>query len=234
MAGREPESTPEGSLSLSTGLDNGSSSNAGGTDDHQQHDATPHTDDTAWWAAVAESCVRVTFAGFAGALIGHAKEQQQKQQHTIRPIRRAPPRAFQKPRTNLPTTWSVGCMTFVMILETCRRVSPTSWAIDYTQRNYLPDLPGSAAEQDDTELYLAMVQSLGDLGVGGMVAGMAGAVAQRRRQTPALPTRSLSLLSLTGTGLGLGLLAGLMQGGVDVISLLLERMEQKANSEGGR
>ena len=211
-------------------------------------------DDTAWWQSVAESCVRVTFAGFAGTLIGHAKEQQQQQaggplstaeQDTRRrPVRKAPPRAFKRPKTNLPVAWGLGCTMFVLILETSRRTSPTTMLADHyadDERDDSATVPGPSSsgtatstvplmprEPTTADLYRAVWTAAGDFALGGTVAGMAGALAQRKRQLPRA-TAATPLWSLTLTGMCFGLFAGLIQGGADAGAIVIEH--QKAEND---
>lgn len=81
------------------------------------------------WEEMAESCVRVTMAGFAGSLVGLAKEQHRQplevvaaplplQRSNARSRPRRPPRLPMKTAsTNLPMTWSLSCMLFAVVLE---------------------------------------------------------------------------------------------------------------------
>lgn len=158
------------------------------------------TNDKAWWVATAETCVRITAAGFGGSLIGLSKERQEQQHHSVSVIRQAA-RRHRPTRTNLPVTWSLGCMVFVGVLESCRRSSPASNLLEHAQKYAaLNHVQISVPETWSTPIAQQVAITIADYGIGGTVAGLAGALARRT-----------SVLSLTTTGLALGIVAGIFQ-----------------------
>jgi hypothetical protein len=213
-----------------------------------QSNANATTSSTAYWEAVAESCVRVTLAGFAGSLVGLAKERQQQQQQPVEVLEahpqtpkrrnharsrpRRPPRIAIKAAasTNLPLSWSVSCMLFAVVLESCRRASPTDilWGLATTSES------SSRGSDSDSRSFDYLVQrkaftSIGDYTLGGTAAGLAGALGQRRQISRNRPVTRFGL----ATGLGLGLLAGTLQAAIDVGNLYLEQ-EQHAEEQRAR
>lgn len=192
------------------------------------------TSSTAYWEAMAESCVRVTMAGFAGSLVGLAKERQQqlievldaphqRLRHNAKSRPRRPPRLpIKTASTNLPMTWSLSCMLFAAVLESCRRASPT----DYMWEIVAVGSESSNNGKETESLSFAerskrkALTSIGDYTIGGAAAGLAGAVGQQKqRSRNSRPATRFGL----ATGLGLGLLAGTIQAAIDVGNLFLER-----------
>jgi hypothetical protein len=209
-----------------------------------------------YWEAVAESCVRVTLAGFAGSLIGLAKERQ-GQSNTVpdaaetlmqlqqrrgatqgirfsgggsgghRP-RRPPPVPVKTASTNLPMMWSLSCMLFAAVLESSRRASPADLLWKMTASDDASVVKPTDSDRFREQAFRQAIVSIGDYSIGGAAAGLAGAVGQNRHL---LTNRSLAIRSGLLTGLGLGLLAGTIQAAIDVASLLLMREQE---SEAGR
>lgn len=197
---------------------------------------------TNYWEAVAESCVRVTMAGFAGSLVGLANERQQQsvevpveevqseasqRRHGVRSRPRRPPRLpIKSASTNLPLTWSVSCMLFAVVLESCRRASPTDILWELASENEASSDNYSETEKFNEHVKRRALTSIVDYTLGGTAAGLAGALGQRRR---ILRNRSATRFGLV-TGFGLGLLAGTLQAAIDVGNLYLER-ERQAEQE---
>jgi hypothetical protein len=198
-----------------------------------------------YWEAVAESCVRITLAGFAGSLIGLAKERQghshtipnaaetlvqfQQQRNTAQGIRgggggyrprRPPPVPIKTASTNLPMTWSLSCMLFAAVLESSRRASPADllWKLTAADNDSL--IKPTDSDRFREQAFRQAIVSIGDYSIGGAAAGLAGAVGQNRHL---LTNRSLAIRSGLLTGLGLGLLAGAIQAAIDIGNLLLLR-----------
>jgi hypothetical protein len=202
-----------------------------------------------YWEAIAESCVRITLAGFAGSLIGLAKERQgysnampdaaetlvqlQQQRNATQGIRgggvrgyrprRPPPVPIKTASTNLPMTWSLSCMLFAAVLESSRRASPADllWKLTVSDDKSLVESTDSDRFQE--QAFRQAIVSMGDYSVGGAAAGLAGAVGQNRHL---LTNRSLAIRSGLLTGLGLGLLAGAIQAAIDIGNFLLMREQE--------
>lgn len=131
-------------------------------------------------------------------------------------------------------------MVFVAILETSRRYSPatvmadaapsTATTLDVLPNNvkdYLSSLSSSSSSSSSVQIIkpsAAMVQAalitMADYGIGGTVAGLAGALA-----------RKTAVGSLTLTGMGLGLLAGLVQAASDAASRYYNDSKVKEKEE---
>lgn len=218
--------------------------------------STPFGSGADIWEAAAESSVRVTLAGFAGSLIGLAKERQQHQQYpphqssfdTITPEqehkqRRSHTASHGRPRrpplipiktasTNLPIMWSISCMMFVVVLESCRWASPTGLLWQKLEMSSAVPSNGEKENLGATDFSHTVARqactSLCDYAIGGAAAGLAGAVGQRKKYPSSLPPMSSlpSIRSGLATGLGLGLLAGIVQAAIDVGNMYLLENEQ--------
>lgn len=233
-----------------------------------------------YWEGVAESVVRVTAAGFAGSLIGLAKERLYQTQQSSTPyssttvtskvfvyeppntstpakilkpnvslsktLPRRPPQlpiqattsAATSAMTNLPIVWSISCMLFTIILESCRISSPTNAALQLLNTETTPT--SSPAEHDipariefQHQIQCTAITSFGDYTLGGTIAGLAGAIGQRRHQhqkatipiANRIPTARFGL----ATGFGLGVIAGTFQAAIDVSNLYLKEQERRDN-----
>lgn len=238
-----------------------------------------------YWEGVAESVVRVTAAGFAGSLIGLAKERlyQTQQQspinetpyssttvtskvlvyeppntstpvNTLKPngslSKRLPRRPPQLPiqattssatsaMANLPIVWSISCMLFTIILESCRVSSPTNVVLQLLNTETTPT-SSPAVEHDvptriefQNQVQRTAITSFGDYALGGTIAGLAGAIGQRRHQhqkaiipiANRIPTARFGI----ATGFGLGVIAGTFQAAIDVSNLYLQERERRDN-----
>jgi hypothetical protein len=191
-----------------------------GNDDDQQPTDSPLSNQ--FIQDSFQSLVRVSLAGLGGGIVGMGveKSHQQRQEETRLAIherhrasrgRFVPSTAIAKTRsvatrTTLPANWTLSCSFFVLILETARRTSPTSWA--------LQNLSDDSALTTNKYKEAALV-STGNYALGGMVAGLAATVA---RKTP--------MRWGVGMGLALGCVAGIVQAGVDVAELYL--LDQQA------
>jgi single-stranded DNA-binding protein len=239
-----------------------------------------------YWEGVAESVVRVTAAGFAGSLIGLAKERlyQTQQQSPINETpyssttvtskvfvyeppntsapaktltpnvslsKRFPRRPPQLPiqattsaatsaMTNLPIVWSISCMLFTIILESCRLSSPTNVVLQLLNTETAPT--SSFSERDvptriefQHQVQRTAITSFGDYALGGTIAGLAGAIGQRKHQhqkaiipiANRIPTARFGL----ATGFGLGIIAGTFQAAIDVSNLYLKERERRDNEK---
>jgi hypothetical protein len=190
------------------------------------------------------------------------QQQQQQQQHRginhrryskARP--RGPPRAAARraaPLANLPAAWAVSCGLFGLILESCRRASPTSAVFAIMDAAAEEEGGGGAPKGADTcsildvpsppppppprtfhdKVVRQSLISVGDYALGGTVAGLAGALGkeQRRHFAQAASKTPVTLFGLT-TGLGLGLVAGAVQAANDIANLYY--LEGKANEQDG-
>ena len=172
------------------------------------HDSHHSSSPTQKYQLILETFMRVSLAGFGGALTGMALSKQQQRDHlrggaaTMRLIRRLD--------TNLSASWAMACMLFAGIIETCRWTSLTSYI--------LPDSPAA--------------QTIGDYTLGGAVAGAAFRGMQiqpshiRKTRAPALTPRILSGLV---PGVTLGFLAGVSVYAANVGLDMLEQYEQDKN-----
>ena len=178
------------------------------------------------------------------ALNRKIKEEQEvvkkEKRHPRRPPQKAPRTLAIKRKFRFLGMWSLSCALFATILESFRRSSPTSLVLDYCSENstgdenksklgdrYTPEMSQTLVAQEnstflplrDTELARrSALIAIGDYGLGGVAAGLAGAVAQRKRS----PVPGFTYFGLA-TGLGLGLLAGSVQAAVNVGLLYLEQ-----------
>jgi hypothetical protein len=132
-------------------------------------------------------------------------------------------------------------MLFAFIMESCRLLSPTTVLYNALTKN---DSENQATDISfDDQVRQTGFASLGDYTLGGIVAGLAGALSKRsppelsaeaRLQLPSTILKSgrrpLVAWGLT-MGLGLGLLAGTFQAAVDVGSLYLERESARQTTE---
>jgi hypothetical protein len=199
-----------------------------------------------YWEGVAESVVRVTTAGFAGSLIGLAKERYQQngigsgaphagfskvvvQENIVTTATSLPRRPPQIPMkavaaTNLPIMWSVSFMLFAIILESSRLASPTSKVFelaDTVGTGTLADLVQNDETLHERVRRQAMI-SFGDYTFGGTVAGLAGTLAQRRHLLMN-QSRPTTIRFGLATGFALGVFAGTLQAAIDVGNIYLEK-----------
>lgn len=240
-----------------------------------------------YWEGVAESFLRITAAGFAGSLVGLAKERLyqtqppvnetvyassaaaapsttskvlvyeppnystaevvSKQQVSLsKKLPRRPPqlpvRAMTSTSTsaftNLPIVWSVSCMLFTIILESCRLSSPTNIILQIIESGTTDNTPPEDKDAASTsinfhnEVQRTAITSFGDYALGGTIAGLAGAIGQRqqqRHQLTQLPVASRIPTIRFGlaTGFGLGVIAGTFQAAIDVSNLYLREKERQ-------
>lgn len=168
---------------------------------------------------IMEILVRITLAGFGASMVGLAKQKQQQQLLPTSP----PSRTRFKQIQNLPMTWAVSGMLFVLVLESCRVASPTTVLWDYAVNKHDKDKSDSShgTASKNNEYYKTAAVALGDYMLGGSVAGMAGAAAATRSSTMRRP-----LVWGLGTGLLLGGLAGLLQAGINLSNLYLLQQQQ--------
>ena len=120
-------------------------------------------------------------------------------------------------------------MMFALILESSRLSSPTTVVYESMI------LPSSHSPDFESLVLQKGITTVGDYAFGGLVAGLAGALARRpppeastgnRLQLPVSITQSgrrpLVLWSV-GVGFGLGFVAGVFQAAVDMGDLYIER-----------
>ena len=138
-----------------------------------------NNDDGISWSLMMESASRITLASVGGGLAGLARMQRTPGQPT-----------------HLPRSWALSCTLFALVLESCRWTSPTS--------RVLTALYGP---EDKDRLWRVGVTALGNYGLGGSVAGLAGALGQRGK---------VPILWGLRIGAGLGVLAGGLQAMIDM------------------
>jgi len=147
-----------------------------------------------------ESIVRVTFAGFGGSLIGMARENS---------LPKTPMTIYDGSRMN----WAASCMLFVSILELSRRLSPLS---------YVPPV-----QKIENAYQRCFFTSLGDLSIGGGLAGMVASISYRNSFANNIKGFPMGL----GTGIGLGIVVGTCQGLLDMAVLYQAQEEHDKHVE---
>jgi hypothetical protein len=200
------------------------------------------------WKRLSETCVRVTAAGFFGSLVGLSREyrDQAKEVTTPRP-RRGPPRAAIRPLSHtLPLSWAISCMAIASVLESSRWSSPVGRILEYYDSmhdHHSPDEELRENEQQIENLFLdkqmvkLAITSTGDCAIGGLVAGLAGAVAQERQIVQLYNTGGVTVvrpkMKLFGMILGmtLGMIAGCAQAAYDVVELYSNRQSEVQPNE---
>ena len=236
-----------------------------------------------YWEGVAESVVRITAAGFAGSLIGLAKERLHQTQppHNETPytsstsattskvlvfeppnsstpditskkrlslsktLPRLPPQlpiqaksASAAAMTNLPIVWSISFILFTTILESCRLLSPTNVILRMIDSEPIDKYSHIENDTERTPINFhykvqrTAITSFGDYVLGGTMAGLAGAIGQRRQQRfqqTQLPIASRVPTTRFGlaTGFGLGIIVGTFQAAIDVSNIYLREQERQ-------
>jgi hypothetical protein len=188
-----------------------------------------------------ESVVRITLAGFGGSMIGLSQERRLESLRVVSGAaaaaaarRKRAPAAT--PLSNLPVTWAVSCMSFCILLETCRSLSPTSWLLNQfllvdddvktegqpqqdprqpQQRGWpYATLPGLSRENTKST-----VRTVGDFTIGGAIAGVVGSFGRNthlRQRLPSAVFKGPQRFFGFVPGVTLGLAAGLLQASIDV------------------
>lgn len=153
------------------------------------------------YLAVMESFMRITLAGFGGAISGIAISRGGT--HTrINPGHRPYADA------NLPASWAIACVGFVGIIEASRVLSPFSF-LGLEQR------------------YLT---TIGDYTLGGAIAGAAFRGMQVQSMKSKAPILAPRILSGLVPGIALGLVAGLAQAAADELEKKLQEEQDKINA----
>lgn len=203
---------------------------------------------------VMESVVKITLAGFGGSMVGLGlQRQQQLQKITAKnnngtnnglPLPKRPPvgrTARSVAQMNLPATWAISCMVFAGILESSRQSSPTTVLLQKLSQENIADetFPSSSSFLFDREVRFTTLRAVGDYTLGGTVAGLAGAFAQRRKPF-AVATGTVLRSSRAGqrpwsawglaAGMALGFLGGVVQAAIDVGGLYLQREQNDEHS----
>ncbi|CAB9503309.1 expressed unknown protein [Seminavis robusta] len=184
-------------------------------------DLQKKNDDDKYYDQIIYSVVKITFAGFAGALVGLSRQNQHAgakifQRAVVKgKMTRAPPKlktvAPQGEDANIPFMWATSFIVFVSILETSRFWSPTTMMMDlyqhninYDQQQEQPQQQQAESVSDNSNLsslslsshhnqkYLATIS---DYTLGGSVAGLAGAMSKRQPLTGSSSTSRLELPS---------------------------------------
>ena len=172
------------------------------TTEGSERNATPNPnddkrDDADTTYRLMESVMRISIAGFGGALVGMSLSRRPQLQSSASSRRRRPYRAD----PNLPMTWAMACSAFCTLIEISRWTSPTSLIT-----------PSPA------------IQTVGDYTLGGAVAGAAFRGMQvAQRSTAVRP----SILSGLVPGMVLGFLAGVTQYAANVGEEMLEQERQR-------
>jgi hypothetical protein len=213
--------------------DSPSPTSAGGDDDGDDDEDASSSSGTRRLEAFAESLVRITLAGVAGSVSGLALERRGRGRAAPPPPGAHKVMAAAATAKNLPLTWAASCMMFVSVLETCRVASPTSRVLDALLLSGGGGAPPPTAAPSERDFggraKRAALAALGDYAVGGgAAAGLAGALGRRAagRRRPAVP-----FAGGLRTGFGLGLAAGLVQAGIDVGNLYIEREQQQQRQQ---
>ena len=150
---------------------------------------------------VLESFIRMSVAGFGGALIGIVMAR--KGNPTAKSvIQRGKPYRD----TNLPASWAVACITFSGAIETVKLSQPTS------------------------RLFTGVNQYLGtmvDMSIGGALAGALFRGAQIRSASSKAPIIAPRIMAGLGPGLLLGILAGVLQSGGNYATDEIQKIEDE-------
>jgi len=185
-------------------------------------------------ARVAASFAKQRKADATAAAAAATKQKR----HPRRPPQFAARRPVAVPSQNYVAMWSMSCAMFVVVLESFRRASPTSLLFQLLDD---ADTDASSTSDDQAETKetitanivdcsprsfeeLAQRQawtSFGDYTLGGTVAGLASAVAQRRQK----PLPGFTVFGLA-TGMGLGVMAGCFQAAIQVGDMYLEEQRK--------
>jgi len=163
----------------------------------------PETRDEDPFTHVLNSFIRMTMAGFGGAVAGLAMAKSHRQNKMVlgaAVVRRGKP--YHSSTESLPTTWAVACMTFAGIVETTQLANPT--------RIIVPD----------NKRYSKYVSKALDMALGG---ALAGAIFRGATKSIAPPR----IMAGVGPGLALGALAGVAQATAEYVTDELERIEEE-------
>jgi hypothetical protein len=150
---------------------------------------------------VLQSFLRMTTAGFGGALVGLALGRNTATARSV--VQRGKPYRD----AALPTSWAVACITFTGIVETTHLMAPTRrvlWA--------------------EVNPYVAKAI---DMTMGGALAGAMFRGAQIRSANSPAPMVTPRIMAGLGPGLLLGLVAGVLQAGLEYVVDEVERVEEE-------
>lgn len=170
----------------------------------------PQSNNNDVYNQAVESFLRVSLAGFGGALVGLSLARARKATPLTRTVgQRGKP--FHKSVQDLPAQWAVAFLTFSSVFEATRILSPTSIVLDMTT--------------DDSTVSRHW-KTIGDYTMGGC---MAGAVLRGMPVSAAGSTRGIAAPPRLGAGLlsgmVLGFIPGVMIAGIQMLEEKLEAYE---------
>lgn len=167
-----------------------------------------------------ESFLRITVAGFGGALVGISLARTRSASALTRTIgQRGKP--FQQ--NDLPAQWAVAFLTFSSVFEATRIMSPTSILLQLTNNSV--DFDALHASRH----YI----TIGDYTLGGCMAGAVlrgmpvSAASVSRRSIAAPPRLGAGLLS----GLALGFIPGVALAGIQMLEEKVEAYEEATRQQ---
>jgi len=171
-----------------------------------------------------EGILRVTLAGFGGAVAGMAITRQVYS--SAQELRRG----GKAQRSNLPYNWAVACMGFAIVVEGTRLASPVRKIGTFVNaERYV------SSYLDPKQIEFGYV--VGDYTLGGAVAGAAyrgmnvpSSTAKKLKQG-ARPALSPRILGGLGAGVVLGMFAGLVQASYEYLEKEMEEEEAQARHE---
>jgi len=152
-----------------------------------------------------ESLLRISLAGFGGALAGLSLSRTRRAPTSL-PSLTGLTKTRSKPfiDADLPTTWAVSCVAFAGIVEFCRVVSPSHFL-----STTFP-LPENIQVPEFVKKNEKALTTLSDYTIGGSIAGAIFQGASVRTKTSAKLIKAG--LSLGGTTARTGIMAGLIPG----------------------
>lgn len=150
---------------------------------------------------VLNSVLRMTTAGFGGALVGLALGRNTATARSV--VQRGKPYRD----ASLPASWAVACITFTAIVETTHLMAPTRRVLWPEVNPYF----GKAI----------------DMTMGGGLAGAMFRGAQIRSANSTNPIVAPRIMAGLGPGLLLGLVAGVLQAGLEYAVDEVERVEEE-------
>jgi hypothetical protein len=189
------------------------------------------------FAAYAEPLLRVTVAGLGGFISGLAVVRYRRQAPMMssveasisHPVLNSRHKIMMIPRqttsSNLPAVWGLCCFVFCGLLEITRLYEPTKLLIQT-----MPASNGVDSGNLNPFFLTCADYALGGAVAGATFRGMQLTASAQQRRIPissARPSIGMGML----TGIALGLLAGLVQAGLDYAAAILQTKEQEQSNK---
>lgn len=179
-----------------------------------------------------ESTVRVTLAGLGGSMLGLSQERKLESMRVVTGAaataaarrKRAPSAQL----TNLSLTWALSCMAFCAIIETCRRLEPSSrlMAMAYNRNPIIDNWPVSLSANSRIQEFAGTVADFSFAGAVGGLAASTGRNTHLRKQLPSSMLRGSQRFFGVLPGLGLGFIFGILQATTDAGITYLEEQQK--------